>query len=81
MKIAEQFGKELQYLLDRYKNKMTTPEIMRIAQPIFTKTLGFKDNPERFKDINGLRVPAELLSEPDLELKKLIQGEFEWAED
>lgn len=81
MKIAEQFGKELQDLLDRYKNKMTTSDIMRVAQPIFTKTIGFKGNPRHFKEINGLRVPAELLDEPDPEFKKLIQGEFIWAKD
>lgn len=46
--IAQQFKEELQELLDRYKDKMSTPQIMHIAQPIFTKTIGFKDNPERF---------------------------------
>lgn len=45
--IAQRFKEELQELLDRYKDKMSTPQIMRIAQPIFTKTIGFKDNPER----------------------------------
>ena len=49
--IASQFREELQELLDRYKDKMSTPQIMRIAQPIFTKTIGFKDNPERFERI------------------------------
>lgn len=46
--IANQFKEELQELLDRYKDKMSTPQIMRIAQPIFTKTIGIRDNPERF---------------------------------
>ena len=49
--IAKQFGKELQSLLDRYKNRLTTPQIMRVAQPIFKKTIGFKDNPERFRGL------------------------------
>lgn len=77
--IAQQFGEELQELLDRYKNHLSTPAIMRIAQPIFTKTIGFRYNPERFKklkEINGLKVPADLLIEPDPELKKMLQGEF-----
>ena len=49
--IATQFKEELQELLDRYKDKMSTPQIMHIAQPIFTKTIGFKDNPERLERI------------------------------
>lgn len=49
--IEQQFKEELQELLDRYKDQLTTPQIMRIAQPIFTKTIGFKDNPERFERI------------------------------
>ena len=43
----QQFREELQELLDRYKDQLTNPQILRIAQPIFTKTIGFKDNPER----------------------------------
>lgn len=77
--IAQQFKEELQELLDRYKDKLTTPQIMRIAQPIFTKTIGFKDNPERFekfKEINGIKVPVELVEEPSPEFKKMTQGEF-----
>ncbi len=45
--IAQQFEEELQELLNRYKDKMSTPQIMHIAQPIFTKTIGIRDNPER----------------------------------
>lgn len=45
--IAQQFKEELQELLDRYKDKMSNPQIMHIAQPIFTKTIGIRDNPER----------------------------------
>lgn len=77
--IAQQFKEELQELLDRYKDKMSTLQIMRIAQPIFTKTIGFKDNPERFKnfkEIDGLKVPAELLEEPSPGFRKMMQGEF-----
>lgn len=84
--IAQQFGEELQELLDRYKNHLSTPAIMRIAQPIFTKTIGFRYNPERFKklkkfkEINGLKVPAELLEGPDPEFKKMLRGEFKYTE-
>lgn len=49
--IERQFREELQELLDRYKDQLTNPQIMRIAQPIFTKTIGFKDNPERFRGV------------------------------
>ena len=76
--IAQQFREELQSLLDRYKDKLSTPAIMHIAQPVFSHTIGFKDNLERFKEfkeINGLKVPAELLEEPDPELKKMMQGD------
>jgi hypothetical protein len=65
--IAQRFKEELQELLDRYKDKMSTPQIMHIAQPIFTKTIGFKDNPERF--IAHLPVTNEWSSET-------LQGEF-----
>lgn len=86
-KIETQFHEELQDLLNRYKNKLTTPQIMRIAQPIFTKTIGFKDNPERLErilnnaahnlaNVDGLKVPAELIKEPDPEFRKMVQGEF-----
>lgn len=85
--IAQHFREELQELLDRYKHQLTTPQIMRIAQPVFKYTIGFKDNPERLErifnnavhnlaDVNGLKVPAELLEEPDSEFKKMLQGEF-----
>ena len=40
--IKDSFCIELQELLDRYKNKMTTPQIMRLAQPIFRKTIGIE---------------------------------------
>ena len=46
-----QFCEELQELLDRYKDQLSNPQIMRIAQPIFTKSIGFKDNPERLERI------------------------------
>ena len=85
--IAQQFRKELQALLDRYKDRLTTPQIMHIAQPVFTKTIGFKDNPERLERIlnnavhnmvtvNGLKVPAELLEDHEPKFKKMLEGEF-----
>ena len=55
--IVQQFREELQELLDRYKDRLTTPQIMHIAQFIFTKTIGIKDNPKRFKvskEINSI---------------------------
>lgn len=67
--IAQQFKEELQELLDRYKDKMSTPQIMHIAQPIFTKTIGFKDNPERF--IAHPPVTGKWTSEHNT-----LQGEF-----
>ncbi len=79
--IANQFKEELQELLDRYKDRLTTPQIMRIAQPIFTKTIGFKDNPKRFIKVHGFNVPAELLEEPDPEFKKMLRGEFRNADE
>ena len=47
--IAKQFEKELQYLLDRYKNKLSTPAIMRTAQHVFHNTLSISKHPERFR--------------------------------
>ncbi len=70
--IAQRFSEELQELLDRYKNRLTTPQIIRIAQPIFTKTIGFKDNPERLERI--LNSAVYNLTEKDL------QGEFKWVD-
>ena len=81
--IAQQFRKELQALLDRYKNRLTTPQIMCIAQSVFTKTIGIRDNPERFKnykEINGLKVPAEMLEEPDTYFKRTLEGDFKWVD-
>lgn len=72
----QQFREELQELLDRYKDQLTNPQIMRIAQSVFTKTIGFKDSPERFIDINGLKVPAEFLEKTNPEFRKMMQGEF-----
>ena len=46
--IGQQFEEELQELLDRYKDKMSTPAIMKIAQPVFHNTLSFAKHPERF---------------------------------
>ena len=69
--IAQQFKEELQELLDRYKDKMSTPQIMHIAQPIFTKTIGFKDNQERFKILTDI-VNDTVHSLTD----EMMQGEF-----
>ena len=68
--IERQFCEELQELLNRYKNSLSNPQIMRIAQPIFTKTIGFKDNPERLERILNNAVHNLAIKRCDLE------GEF-----
>lgn len=75
--IAQQFREELQEIIDRYKTRLSVPCITHVAQDVLHKTLSVKHNPElHTKEINGLKIPAELLEEPDYELKKMIQGEF-----
>lgn len=75
--IAQQFCEELQEIVDRYKTRLSVPRIMHVAQDVFHKTLSIKYHPElHTKEINGLKIPAELLEEPDHELKKMMQGEF-----
>lgn len=78
--IAQQFHEELQALLDRYKNRLSVPRIMGIAQDTFHKTLSIKYHPElhhvNLKEINGIKVLAELLEEPNPKFKKILQGEF-----
>ena len=44
--IAQQFHEELQELIDRYKNRLTSQQIIHIAQDVFHKTLSVKHNPE-----------------------------------
>ena len=75
--IAQQFREELQEIIDRYKTRLSVPRIMHVAQDVFHKTLSIKYHPElHTKEINGLKIPAELLEEPGNELKKMLQGEF-----
>ena len=75
--IAQQFREELQEIVDRYKTRLSVPRIMHVAQNVFHKTLSVKYHPElHSKEINGLKIPAEFLEEPDHELKKMMQGEF-----
>ena len=75
--IAQQFREELQELIDRYKTRLSVPRIMHVAQDVFHKNLSIKYHPElHTKEINGLKIPAELLEDPDHELKKMMQGEF-----
>lgn len=85
--IAEWFKEEYTELLSRYKDKLTNPQIMSVLQSVTKKQIGFKDNPERLErmlnnavhnlaDVNGLKVPAEFLKEPDPEFKKMLQGEL-----
>ena len=44
--IARQFREELQELIDRYKNRLSVPHIMHIAQDVLHKTLSIKYHPE-----------------------------------
>ena len=75
--IAQQFREELQEIVDRYKTRLSVPRIMHVAQDVFHKNLSIKCHPElHIKEINGLKIPAELLEDPDHELKKMMQGEF-----
>ena len=75
--IASQFREELQEIVDRYKTRLSVPRIMHVAQDVFHKTLSIKYHPElHTKEINGLKIPAELLEDPSQELKKMMQGEF-----
>lgn len=72
--IAQQFREELQELLNRYKDRLTNPQIMHIAQTIFTKTIGFKDNPERFRGVGyakGFPIVDEFHD---------LKGEFKWID-
>lgn len=77
--IAAQFKEELQELLDRYKDRLTTPQIMHIAQPIFTKTIGFKDNPERF-NFSEEYLKQIMNSGPSFLEQHALKGEFKCVE-
>lgn len=64
--IAQQFREELQELINRYKTRLSVPSIMHVAQPIFTKAIGVKDNPERINiDISRLRCSSQMIAEAD----------------
>ena len=69
-----QFGEELQELINRYKNSLSTPQIMRIAQPIFSHTIGFGYNPERFSAEEHLQ--QIMSSGPSLMEKHALKGEW-----
>ena len=81
--IAQQFREELQELIDRYKNRLTSQQIMHIAQPVFTKAIGIKDNPEIISiDISRLRCSSQMIAEADCDgdIKKCDRACFkgEW---
>lgn len=64
--IAQQFREELQELIDRYKNRLTSQQIMHIAQSVFTKAIGIRDNPEIINiDISRLRCSSQMIAEAD----------------
>ena len=50
--IAQQFSKELQELIDRYKARLSVPRILHVAQDVFHKTLSVKHNPELHSKLN-----------------------------
>lgn len=80
--IAQRFKEEYTKLLSRYKEHLSNAQIMSILQSVTRKQIGIRDNPERcpaFKEVNGLKVPAELLEGSDPELRKLMQGDFKWV--
>ena len=82
--IANQFREELQYLIDRYKNRLTVPRIMHVAQDVFHKTLSIKHHPElHTAALNFLQ--STKYTKPDLEGKwkslyniQNEQGEGDW---
>lgn len=81
--IASQFREELQELIDRYKTRLSVPCIMHIAQPVFTKAIGIKDNPEIINiDISRLRCSSQMIAEADCDgdIKKCDRACFkgEW---
>ena len=49
--IAQQFSKELQELLDRYKTRLSVPSIMHVAQDVLHKTLSLKYHPELHPEV------------------------------
>ena len=64
--IAQQFREELQELIDRYKNRLTSKQIIHIVQSVFTKVIGIKDNPEIINiDISRLRCSSQMIAEAD----------------
>ena len=64
--IVSQFREELQELIDRYKNRLTSQQIIHIAQSVFTKAIGIKDNPEIINiDISRLRCSSQMIAEAD----------------
>lgn len=51
--IAQQFSKELQELIDRYKARLSVPRILHVTQAVFHKTLSVKHNPELHKTLSN----------------------------
>lgn len=69
--IAQRFQEEYTELLSRYKEHLSNAQIMSILQSVTRKQIGFKDNPERFKNDPELK---KLLQ--DTALKECLEGEF-----
>jgi hypothetical protein len=73
--IADKFGEELQELLDRYKDHLTNPQIMRVAQHIFHETLSPKKHPERLKGLSY--APGfPIIDELDKKMKRCFKNEW-----
>lgn len=77
--IASKFGEELQELLDRYKDHLTNPQIMRVAQHIFHETLSPEKHPERLKQMN--LDPSKIIDIPDNKMKHCFKGEWKSTEE
>lgn len=71
--IAQQFREELQEIIDRYKNRLSVPRIMHVAQDVFHKTLSVKHNPE----LHSKEIIKNLLQ---VLPKENIEGVYEAAE-
>lgn len=77
--IVSKFGEELQELLDRYKDHLTNPQIMRVAQHIFHETLSPEKHPEHLKQMN--LDPSKIIDIPDNKMKHCFKNEWKSIEE
>lgn len=71
----QQFSEELQELLNRYKNSLSVPRIMGIAQDIFHKTLSFRYHPE-LHNLTEEHIQQIITSGPSFMEKYVLKGEW-----